>query len=109
MLSPTAWVTIERLTQQVLWLILFVILAPILGPRPYGLYAIVMVFVGFSEQVLIESATEALVTVDKLDNLHATTANLATGAIALAVTLVMCLFAPALGVLFHDDEISHLV
>jgi O-antigen/teichoic acid export membrane protein len=109
MLSPTAWVTIERLTQQVLWLILFVILAPILGPRPYGLYAIVMVFVGFSEQVLIESATEALVTVDKLDNLHATTANLATGAIALAVSLVMCLFAPALGGVFHDDEISHLV
>jgi O-antigen/teichoic acid export membrane protein len=109
MLSPTAWVTIERLTQQVLWLILFVILAPILGPRPYGLYAIVMVFVGFSEQVLIESATEALVTVDKLDNLHTTTANLATGIIALAVTLVMCLFAPALGVFFHDDEIKKLV
>jgi PST family polysaccharide transporter len=108
MLSPTAWVTIERLTQQVLWLILFAILAPILGPRPYGLYGIVMVFVGFSEQVLIESATEALVTVDKLDNLHATTANLATGAIALAVSLVMCLFAPAFGVLFHDDEIKRL-
>ena len=98
-LSPTAWVTIERLTQQMLWL---VFLAPILGPRPYGLYTIVMVFVGFSELVLIESATEALVTVDKLDNLHATTANLAAGAIGPRDVPLR----PCDGVLFHDDEIT---
>ena len=44
-LSPVAWLTADRVTQQVLWLILFAILAPILGPRPYGLFSIVMVFV----------------------------------------------------------------
>ena len=98
-LSPTAWVTIERLTQQMLWL---VFLAPSLGPHPYGLYTIVMVFVGFSELVLIESATEALVTVDKLDNLHATTANLAAGAIGPRDVPLR----PCDGVLFHDDEIT---
>jgi O-antigen/teichoic acid export membrane protein len=108
-ISPVAWVTIGRVTQQVLWLALFAVLAPILGPRPYGLFSIVMVFVGFCELVLIEGATEALITVNELDHLHTTTANLVNGAIALGFSLVMCALAPAIGVLFHDDEITSLM
>jgi O-antigen/teichoic acid export membrane protein len=108
-LSPVVWLTVERLAQQILWLILFAILAPILGPRPYGLFSIVMVFVGFCEYVLIEGATEALVTVETLDRLHTTTANLVNGGIALGFSVVMCALAPAIGVAFHDDEIARLI
>jgi O-antigen/teichoic acid export membrane protein len=60
-LSPVAWTAVERVTQQILWLVLFAILAPILGPRPYGLFAIGSVFVGFCEIALMEGAIEALV------------------------------------------------
>jgi PST family polysaccharide transporter len=108
-LSPTAWITVDSLTQQVLWLILFAILAPILGPRPYGLFAIVMVFVGVSEFILLEGSVEALVTVDDLDYLHTTTANLASCGIALAFALVICVLAPAIALLFHDEEIKLLI
>lgn len=107
-LSPVAWLTVERLTQQVLWLVLFAVLAPILGPRPYGVFAIVMVFIGFCEYVLLEGASEALLTVDKLDRLHTTTANLGNGAIALGCSLVITALAPAIGTLFHDDQIKQL-
>jgi O-antigen/teichoic acid export membrane protein len=107
--SPTAWITVDSLTQQVLWLILFAILAPILGPRPYGLFSIVMVFVGFSEFVLIEGSVEALVTVDQLDYLHTTTANLASCGIALTFALVISAFAPVIGLLFHDEEIKRII
>ena len=108
-LSPTAWITIERITQQGLWLILFAILAPILGPRPYGLFSIVMVFVGLSQFILIEGTVEALITVNELDYLHTTTANLTSCAIALAFALLMIILAPAIGTLFHDQEIKLLV
>ena len=41
-MSPSLWVTVEKFSQQAVWLVLFAILAPILGPRPYGLFAIVL-------------------------------------------------------------------
>lgn len=107
--SPVAWITISKVTQQTLWLILFAVLAPILGPRPYGLFSIVMVFVGFCELVLIEGATEALITVGELDPLHTSTANLVNGVLAVGCGLVMAVLAPAIGMVFHDDEIVGLV
>ena len=108
-LSPVAWLAVGRLTQQVLWLILFAVLAPILGPRPFGLFSIAMVFIGFCELVLIEGAAEALITVSALDHLHTTTANLVNGAIALGFALVTAAFAPLIGRVFHDEEITRLL
>ncbi len=108
-LSPVAWVTFEKVTQQVLWLILFAVLAPILGPRPYGLFSIVMVFVGICELILLEGAVEALVTIDDLEHLHTTTANTANGGLALALALVLSALAPLIGKVFQDDEITWLI
>lgn len=107
--SPVAWLTVGRLTQQVLWLVLFAVLAPILGPRPYGLFSIAMVFIGFCELVLIEGAAEALITVKTLDHLHTTTANLVNGALALGFALVTAAVAPLIGKLFRDEEITRLL
>src|ERR1700733_2618832 len=81
--SPVVWLTSQRITQQALSLILFAVLAPILGPRPYGLFALVMVFVGFCEAILLDGAVEALITVDDLHHLHTTAANLTNGLMAL--------------------------
>ena len=108
-LSPVAWLTVDRVTQQGLWLILFAILAPILGPRPYGLFAIVMVFVGFCEFILLEGAVEALVTLHKLDHLHTTAANLANAVVAIVFGVAMSVAAPALGSAFHDQELAHVI
>ena len=74
--SPVVWVTIEKVTQQGLWLLLFLILAPLLGPKPYGLFAIVMVFVAFFEIAIVGAAIEALVTIPELDANHLRTVNL---------------------------------
>jgi O-antigen/teichoic acid export membrane protein len=108
-LSPTTWMTIDRITQAILWLIIFAILAPILGPRPYGIFSIVMVFIGVTEWILIEGTVEALVTVDELDHLHMSTANLAGGGIALGLSLVTSALAPTIGTFFHDSEITRLI
>jgi PST family polysaccharide transporter len=108
-LSPVAWLTADRVTQQVLWLILFAILAPILGPRPYGLFSIVMVFVGFCELILLEGAIEALVTVRDLHHLHTTAATVANGVLAAAFGAAMAACAPLIAGVFHDPEMTRII
>ena len=108
-ISPVAWLTSERVTQQGLSLILFAVLAPILGPRPYGLFALVMVFVGFCEAILLDGAVEALVTVDDLHHLHTTAANLTNGLMALILGLVMFASAPAIAAAMHDPEFRNVM
>ena len=103
------WLTSERVTQQGLSLILFAVLAPILGPRPYGLFALVMVFVGFCEAILLDGAVEALVTVDDLHHLHTTAANLTNGLMALMLGLAMFASAPAIAAAMHDAEFRNVM
>jgi O-antigen/teichoic acid export membrane protein len=107
--SPVVWLTSGRVTQQALSLILFAVLAPVLGPRPYGLFALVMVFVGFCEAILLDGAVEALVTVDDLDHLHTTAANLTNGVMALLFGLVMFALAPAIAAALHDAELRNVM
>ena len=107
-MSPSLWVTIEKFAQQVVWLVLFAILAPILGPRPYGLFAIVMVFIGYCEFVTVEAAAEALMGMDPLEPKHlktATTCNLVVAALTGAAVFLM---APLFGLLFGDPELEPL-
>jgi PST family polysaccharide transporter len=69
-LPPTAWVTAERLFGQIFGLIVFAIQAPLLGPRAFGLLAVVMVFVGFWEAVPGAAATDALISIPDIELKH---------------------------------------
>src|SRR5271170_2005537 len=93
--GPLTWVTIEKLTQQLIWLVIFAILAPILGPHAYGLFAIVMVLIGLSKHLLLDGTTEALLTIGYLDRKHTSTANLCNCLTAIAVALVTAILAPS--------------
>ncbi len=107
--APLTWFTIENLVQEVFWLILFIILAPILGPRPYGLFSIVMVFIGVSEFLLLESMAEALITVDHLDQKHTSTVNLCNGLISISGALAIAVLAPLIAYVYNDMEIKSLL
>ena len=102
----TLWVGVERAAQQLFWLALFVILAPILGPRAYGQFALVMVFIGFCEQILIEAAAEALVSLDVAARGHVRTATLVNGAVALIVGAAAWLLAEPFARAFDDPELA---
>lgn len=108
-LSSVSWVTVEKITQQVLWLALFSILAPILGPGPYGVFSIVMVFVGFCELVLGDGMVEVLLTLARFEPAHAAATNLLAGLAAAGLGLVLFGIAPAIGELFRDDDIRLLM
>lgn len=105
-MSPSLWVTIEKFSQQAVWLVLFAILAPILGPRPYGLFAIVMVFIGFCEFVTVEAAAEALMGMDPLEPLHLRTATTCNLIVSILAGAVVFLLAPLFGRLFGDPELD---
>jgi O-antigen/teichoic acid export membrane protein len=105
-MQPVAWSTIEKFFQQAIWLLLFFILAPILGPRPYGQFSIVMVFIGFCELVLAVPAIEAQLSMEKLEPNHTRTANLAGLALGILAGSVIFLLAPYIGWAFGDAELN---
>ncbi|HUB64842.1 MAG TPA: oligosaccharide flippase family protein, partial [Methylocella sp.] len=105
-MPPSLWVTIEKFMQQVIWLLLFVILARILGPRPYGQFAIVMVFISCCEIVLVESTVEALLGMEPLQPMHLRTANLCTLSLSILAGCFFYLLAPLIGLAFGDAELG---
>jgi O-antigen/teichoic acid export membrane protein len=108
-LSSVGWVTVEKVAQQVLWLVLFSILAPILGPGPYGVFSIVMALIGFCELVLGDGMVEVLVTLRELEQPHVATTNLLAGLVAVGLGLLLCVLAPATGALFRADDIRRVM
>jgi O-antigen/teichoic acid export membrane protein len=107
-MSASFWVTIEKLSQQAVWLLLFAILAPILGPRPYGLFAIVMVFIGYCEYVTVEAAAEALMGMEPLEPKHLKTATTCNLLVSLLAGVAVFFAAPLFGRLFGDPELAKL-
>src|ERR1019366_4966748 len=91
---PTIWLALDGLMQQAIWLLLFIILAPILGPKPYGLFTIVMAFIGLVEMVIVGATVESLVTVPDATDSHLRTANLVT--VIAALVAAAAVFAAAL-------------
>lgn len=107
-MSPRLWVTAEKLSQQLVWMLLFAILAPILGPRPYGLFAIVMIFVGYCELVTVDSAAEALIGMANLEAGHLKTATTCNLAVSILAGIVVFALAPLFGRLFDYPELPPL-
>jgi O-antigen/teichoic acid export membrane protein len=107
-LSPTGWLTLEKLTQQGMWLLLFLVLAPILGPKPYGLFTIVMAFIGFCETVIVDATAEALVTVREIDDAHLQTANLCTLALSLIAAGAAYFLADLISAFFDTPDLAPL-
>ena len=106
--SPTIWLTLDRVMQQLVWLVLFFILAPILGPKPYGLVAIVMAFIGLCETVLVGAFVESLISLRSVSDGHLGTANLLALIIAVAVGGLAFIAAVPIGTFFSSPELAPL-
>jgi O-antigen/teichoic acid export membrane protein len=107
-MPPVAWSTIGKILQQTVSLLLFFILAPILGPEPYGQFAIVAVFMGFCELVLGQAGMEALLSMDPPEPQHQRTVNLSGLLAACVVGAVSFPLAPVIARVFGDDELAPL-
>lgn len=100
------WVTVEKVIQEGVWLLLFLTLARILGPRPYGQFAIVMVFIGFCEVMIVEATEQALMGVERLQPKHVTTANFVCVSCSAVIALILFVAAPQIATVFADAELG---
>ncbi len=92
-LAPTTWVTIQTVYEQGLGVILFAVQAAALGPHAFGLFSLVMVFIGFCEFVLGMAASEALISIPDIEDLHFHT--MTTANVLASIVLGIAVFAGA--------------
>ena len=104
-ISPTSWLTAQNLFKQIFAIALFAIQAPMLGPRAFGLIALVMVFIGFCEYVLEIAGTDALISVKDIEERHYST--MTTVNVACGITLGALIFAvaPRIATVFREPEL----
>jgi teichuronic acid exporter len=108
-ISPTSWVTAQNLFKQGFSIALFAIQAPMLGPRAFGLIAMVMVFIGFCESVLEIAATDALVSVKNIDERHYSTMTTVNVVFGVALGALIFAFAPYIAASFREPELTSIL
>ena len=104
-ISPTSWVTAQNLFKQIFAIALFAIQAPMLGPRAFGLIALVMVFIGFCEYVLEIAGTDALISVKDIEEQHYSTMTTVNVVCGLALGALIFAFAPRIAAAFREPEL----
>ena len=105
-LAPTAWVTIQTVSQQLVAVVILAVQAPILGPRAFGLFAVVMVFIGFCEFVVGSAATEALISIRRIEDRHFHAMTGITLLISLLLGAAAFAAAPGLAKIFGDADLA---
>jgi len=108
-LSPTSWLTTKTVFSQIFALLLFAIQAPVLGPKVFGLISIVMVFVGFCENVPGEAAAEALISVREIDERHFRTMTTANVLLSLAIGVAVFAGAHRIAGWFGEPELASIL
>jgi len=80
---------IEPALRHVGWFACFLMLAPVVGPRGYGLFIVALSGVAIAEAILVETATGAHADLSVLEARHLSTALVTTIAAAAGVTLML--------------------
>jgi O-antigen/teichoic acid export membrane protein len=83
------WPVAERLVRHGAWFVIFVVLAPLLGPHDYGLFVVAMAGVAIIETLLSEVAARAIMALEPLEEAHLSTAFLANIAVGAAMSLLL--------------------
>src|SRR6185369_6021271 len=108
-ISPTSWVTAQNLFKQLFTIALFAIQAPLLGPKAFGLIALVMVFVGFCEYVLEITGTDALISIRDIEPQHYSTMTTVNVVAAAVMGAGIFVFAPTIGAMFREPQLADIL
>jgi PST family polysaccharide transporter len=107
-LSGLGWTAGFRLLQQVLQVGFTAVLARLLLPADFGLFAMMAVFVGFASLFVDLGLTPALVQRPELETRHLTAAFWLNAGMGLALMLLMMAIAPALAAFYGHPELLWL-
>jgi O-antigen/teichoic acid export membrane protein len=98
-------VTLQVVYAQAFGVVVFAIQAPLLSPRAFGLIAIVMVFVTLCEASL-ESVTEALISIEPVEQAHYTTVNAVAFVAGIAFAAVLEIAANPLATWLEEPSLE---
>lgn len=98
----------EPLCRHLGWFGFFLLLAPIVGPRGYGIFALALSGIALAEAMLSESAIQVLVDLKSADERHLSTALIATVTAGAAMSLVLYAAAGRIGVMLDEAPLADL-
>ena len=101
-----AW--IEPIVRHAGWLGFFLVLAPIIGPRGYGSFAMALSGIAIVEALLVESMVATLVRLEPLDDRHLSTALVSAVGIGATISLLLYLAAGQLGAMLDEAPLGDI-
>jgi O-antigen/teichoic acid export membrane protein len=105
-----AWrALIEPIVRHAGWLSFFLVLAPLIGPRGYGIFAMALSGVAIVEAILAEAVAATLAKVNPLEERHLSTALLTAVATGAVITLLLYAAAGQFGAMLDDRPLGDIV
>ena len=86
----------------------FLVLAPIIGPRGYGIFAIALSGVAMVEALLVEPVAATLARIDPLDERHLSTALVSAVGTGAAMSLMLYVAAGQLAVMLDEAQLGDI-
>lgn len=90
------------------WFGFFLILAPIVGPRGYGLFVLALSGIAIAEALLAATCVQVLADLEQLDERHLSTALVATVAAGAAMSLVLYAIAGWIGAMLDEAALGDI-
>jgi signal transduction histidine kinase len=100
---------IEPIVRHAGWFVVFLMLAPIIGPRGYGIFAMALSGVAIVEALLFEPVAAALSSIEPLEERHLSTALVSVVGAGAAISLLIYLAAGQLGAMLDEAPFGDIV
>jgi polysaccharide transporter, PST family len=106
--SAGFWYVAERLARHGAWFVIFLFLAPILGPRDYGLVVVAIAGIAIVETLLSDVAAGAIIAVAAVEDAHLSTAFLSTAGLGAAMSLLLYAVAGLFAAMTDNAALSDI-
>ena len=100
---------IEPVVRHAGWFGFFLVLAPIIGPHGYGVFAMALSGVAMVEILLVEPVAATLARLDVLDEKHLSTALVSAAGVGAAISLLLFAATTQLGAMLDEAPLGDIV
>lgn len=99
------WVAVERLGQQLLQAVIFIILARLLSPEDFGLVAMLIIFFAIAQTFIDSGMSQALIREKEITDADRSTVFWFNMALSIATYAILFFAAPAIASFYNQPEL----